>query len=336
MSITSIVDSVSHRYQVLDGWRGFSILCVLAAHLLPLGPKSWQLNSMVGPLGMSLFFVLSGFLITNFLIKKPTVTDFLVRRFFRILPLVWLYLLIVLPILDVETDAYLPHFLFYVNTPPIEFLVKHGTGHLWSLCIEVQFYIGVAVLYALMKERGLLLLPVICIAITCYRIANGVHISIVTPFRIDEILTGCILALAYSNKLGKSIPELLRYLNPYWLLALLLVACHPDGGFMNYLRPYLAALLIGVTLYQKDLKINHYLSIKALIYIAGISYALYVIHPILLQTWLASGDDKIITYLKRPLLFIVLFLAAHVSTFYYEKYWISLGKTISGKLNSKK
>jgi len=105
---------------------------------------------------------------------------------------------------------------------------------------------------------------------------------------------------------------------------------------MNYLRPYLAALLVGVTLYQKDLKINRYLSMKVFIYIAGISYALYVIHPILLQTWLGSGEDKIIEYLKRPLLFIVLFLAAHASTFYYEKHWISLGKAISKKLNSKK
>lgn len=218
MSIKSIVDSVSHRYQVLDGWRGVSILFVLAAHLLPLGPKAWQLNSTAGPLGMSLFFVLSGFLITSFLIKEPKVLDFLVRRFFRILPLVWLYLLIVLPILDVKAEAYLPHFLFYVNTPPIEFLVRHGTGHLWSLCIEVQFYIGIALLYALMKGRGLLLLPVLCVAITCYRIANGAYISIATPLRVDEILVGCILALAYSNKLGESIPKLLRYLNPYWLI----------------------------------------------------------------------------------------------------------------------
>ena len=38
---------------VLDGWRGISILLVLAAHLLPLGPKAWRLNETAGPMGMA-------------------------------------------------------------------------------------------------------------------------------------------------------------------------------------------------------------------------------------------------------------------------------------------
>ena len=69
---------------VLDGWRGISILFVLAAHLLPLGPKTWKLNSMAGPMGMALFFTLSGFLITRFLLDNVRVTDFLIRRLCRI------------------------------------------------------------------------------------------------------------------------------------------------------------------------------------------------------------------------------------------------------------
>ena len=56
---------------VLDGWRGISILLVLASHLLPLGPKGWQLNATAGPMGMALFFTLSGFLITRFLLDAP-------------------------------------------------------------------------------------------------------------------------------------------------------------------------------------------------------------------------------------------------------------------------
>ena len=53
------------RFPVLDGWRGISILCVLSAHMLPLGPKSWQLNATTATIGMSIFFTLSGFLITT-------------------------------------------------------------------------------------------------------------------------------------------------------------------------------------------------------------------------------------------------------------------------------
>jgi len=326
----SIIAAVSHRYAALDGWRGVSILCVLAAHLLPLGPHSWQLNSTVGPLGMAIFFTLSGFLIVSFLLKSPSVSDFLIRRFFRIVPLAWLYLVIVMPFLGINSEAYLPTFLFYANTPPY-FLDLHGTSHFWSLCVEVQFYLGVVVLYGLMKGKGLLLIPVLCLAFTLYRVYNGVTIAIFTPFRIDEILAGSVLALIYNGKLGKVIPDFLRRVNPYLLFILLLIACHPESGAANYVRPYLAALLVGTTLYQNEIKLVRWLRVRPLIYIAGISYALYIIHPILLQTWLGSGD-KFIEYLKRPILFMVLFGLAHLSTFYYEKYWISLGKKISTRL----
>ena len=80
----------------LDGVRGVSILLVLATHLLPLGPKALQLNAMTGLMGMSLFFCLSGFLITRFLWDNPDVQVFLVRRLARILPLLALYAVLVL------------------------------------------------------------------------------------------------------------------------------------------------------------------------------------------------------------------------------------------------
>lgn len=64
------------RLSVLDGWRGISILLVLACHLLPLGPKPWQMNSAAGVMGMAIFFTLSGFLITSFLLNNSSVVDF--------------------------------------------------------------------------------------------------------------------------------------------------------------------------------------------------------------------------------------------------------------------
>src|ERR1700756_2090390 len=54
-----------HGVPALDGLRAISICLVLAAHLLPLGPKALHLNSTAGPMGMSLFFVLSGYLIIS-------------------------------------------------------------------------------------------------------------------------------------------------------------------------------------------------------------------------------------------------------------------------------
>lgn len=317
---------VHARFNVLDGWRGISILLVLACHLLPLGPKSLQVNFAVGVLGMSIFFTLSGFLVTHFLLARPQVIDFLIRRFFRILPLGWLYILVALSLHPVTRDAWLAHVFFYANYPPKPLI--HVTDHLWSLCVEIHFYIGLAILVALFKKRGLLLVPVICIGITELRVLNEQYASVITHYRVDEILAGSILALISNGEISTNIQKVIGKIDYRYVLALLLIASHPDAGFMNYFRPYLAALLVGTTLFNQETTFAKFLENKWLFYIASISFALYIIHPILASTWLGSGD-LIEKYSKRPLLFIVLFVCAHISTFYYEHKAIALGKSIT-------
>src|SRR5579863_1083369 len=93
---SKFLDHAPHRLPVLDGWRGISILCVLAGHLLPLGFKRLQLNATIATTGMTLFFVLSGFLIVSMLVRNDNVASFLIRRVCRILPLAWGYLIGVL------------------------------------------------------------------------------------------------------------------------------------------------------------------------------------------------------------------------------------------------
>lgn len=317
-----------HYFAVLDGWRGISILLVLATHLLPLGPKFLRLNETSGPMGMSLFFVLSGFLITNFLLHKSSVRDFMIRRLFRIVPLAWLYLIIVLPLFAVDPHTYLANFLFVANWPPMALSVVNS--HFWSLCVEVQFYVGIAVIFYLLGEKGLYLIPVICLAVTGYRVYDHVLIAINTYYRVDEILVGGILALAYNHKLGGLLPRLFAWVNPYVMMVLLLISCHPDSGFMNYFRPYFAVTLVASTLYSKQTLLADLLTTRILAYLAATSYALYVIHPALAHSWLGSGDT-LTKYAKRPLLFALLFILAHLSTFYYEKHWIALGKKLTTK-----
>jgi peptidoglycan/LPS O-acetylase OafA/YrhL len=333
MASVVIVQTDADRYQVLDGWRGLSILIVLAAHLLPLGPKSWQLNEAAGPLGMSLFFTLSGFLITNFLLKKQNVLDFLIRRLFRIVPLAWLYIVIVLLLTQSNINQYLAHLFFYANWPPMQ--LTEVTSHLWSLCVEMQFYIGIAFLVLLLKGRGLLLIPVLCLIVTLYRAHDGVHVAINTWYRVDEILAGGVLALSFNDKLGEYPKKFLGWINQWVLIVLLLLSCHPESGFMNYFRPYLAAMLIGSTLARHSSNhISRLMNSKILFYLASISYALYVIHGGLRYTWLGEGET-LEKYIKRPILLAILFVLAHLSTFYYEKKFISFGKALSLRVQKK-
>ena len=320
--------SESH-FAVLDGWRGVSILLVLATHLLPLGPKAWYVNHASGVLGMVLFFVLSGFLITTVLLKNVTVTEFLLRRVFRIVPLAWLYLIIALGIAGASADSWMAHFLFYANLPPKHLIAL--TDHIWSICVEMQFYAGIALLVAMLGLRGLALVPVLCALFTGLKILNGVPLSTVTYFRIDEILAGSAAALVYHGRMGGWLRARVATM-PHWpLLLLLAISCTKQVEWANYFRPYLAALVIGATLLNPRTALSSALTIRPLAYVAGISYALYILHPMLAASWLGSGD-LLEKYAKRPLLFVLLFVLAHLSTHYYERRWIAFGKKLGESL----
>ncbi len=317
---------MNSRFSSLDGWRGIAILFVLAGHLLPLGPKVWEMNAAIATTGMVIFFNLSGFLITNILLRDQNVMPFLIRRLMRIVPLAWLVLCVTLFGIAAKWELYLPHLFFYANWEPMA--VSGPTSHFWSLCVEMQFYFAIAALVLIFKKKAFYILPLLCVAITLYRWHNNVGIAINTYYRVDEILAGCILSLLYNGS-KEFVRRFFCSLNPIIMFLLLLVSAHPLGGFFMYLRPYISMIMIGSTLFNEQVSwLGRLLKSRFLFYIASISYALYVIHGGLRYTWLAEGDTMV-RYLKRPLFFVTTFLLAHISTFYYEKKWIDFGKKIT-------
>jgi peptidoglycan/LPS O-acetylase OafA/YrhL len=183
----------------------------------------------------------------------------------------------------------------------------------------MQFYAVAALLALLAGRRGMLAIPVLCLAITITRIVSHQTISIVTWHRADEILAGGILALLHHHGHTKHLP---RY-STVVATVLLFVCSHPLSGAMQYLRPYAAALLVGTTLVAPQPTLERFLSSKPMYYIASISYALYVIHWILAGTWLGSGEG-LTKYLKRPLLLAATFALAHLSTRYLERPFLVL------------
>lgn len=306
----------SKRIPILDGWRATSILLVLGAHLLPLGPKFLQLNDTAGAMGMALFFTLSGFLIVQFLAGGAPLGLFVMKRLARIVPLSWAAMAILLWWHSYDFTTIVRNFLFVANLPPVTLL--EGGEHLWSLCVEMQFYLTVSAICLLFGRRGLYLVPLLAFSVTAARVAAGEYISIITFHRVDEILAGGTIALIYSGWLGGRIEDWLRRL-PVWPFAIALLVCsHPDAGAIQYLRPYAAALLVGASLAGAPALVERLLVSRPMAYVAEVSYALYVIHGMLSHTWLGSGEgwNK---YIKRPLLFGATFALAHLSTRYFEQ-----------------
>ncbi len=139
----------------LDVLRGIAVLSVFCFHGLkwdlPLNawtePHVRQMGQVVsfGWLGVNLFFVLSGFLITGILLdtrtKKNYWSSFYLRRFLRIAPL-YLVVLAILKFALNCTWAYVLLCLFYLANFSLEFRIPGPTyGPLWSLAVEEQFYL---------------------------------------------------------------------------------------------------------------------------------------------------------------------------------------------------
>lgn len=134
------------RYPSLDGLRAISILLVITAHLVGAVPVFWRLDC--GNLGVRVFFLISGFLITALLINEQVKTDrislrdFYVRRFLRIVPAYWVFvatiaILLHFGLVTAKGSDFLPTLAYFSN-------YRHPAGvlgHTWSLSVEEQFYL---------------------------------------------------------------------------------------------------------------------------------------------------------------------------------------------------
>lgn len=317
----------ANRIDVLDGWRALSITLVLIGHWFPF-PRITQINDAAAASGMALFFVLSGFLITRLLLKDARPAPFMARRIFRIVPLAWLAMAILVIWNRPTWDVALANFLFYANLPPARLMP--GGAHLWSLCVEVQFYLFCAMAVWVAGRKAIFFLPVLALAVTAIRVTDAVPISIHTWYRVDEILAGAIVALLYSTRI---IGEWARFVPRYACLvalALLFLSAHPETGGLAYLRPYFAALTVGLSLLAVPAWARTLLTSGPARYVAETSYALYVVHGVLGATPLGGADaSKPVRYALRIPLVGATFLLAHLSTRYFEKPFTDLGKRLA-------
>lgn len=320
--------------QEFDGVRAISILLVLAAHLLPLGPKILALNELAALLGMSLFFGLSGFLITTFLYRSPDrIGAFFLRRSARILPLLWLYALIVAVLVHGQWDSFFAVVFFTLNySDP---LLLPGLSHLWSICVEFHFYLFIGLTVWIFGRRGLWIIPIAMLAILALRIDAGAEKSIRTLLRVDEIFAGGVVALLWQNKHHARAAAILQGIGKgFWLwIALLLASCYDATGPLMYLRPVFGLCVLAAVLQHQEGPIRRFLRWGSLAYIARISYALYIWHPLFRLGWLGERDSTAFFYgVQRPIAIALSFLFAHTTTFTIERFFINRARALEGRL----
>ena len=206
------------RIPSLDGLRALSIAVVVASHTSevydPKDPRfspSWAMLSN-GQIGVSIFFVISGFLITNLLLRELECTGgislqrFYVRRAFRILPAYYAFLVAILASAQlhwifVSRKELGSSFVFLWNYIPSS--NSWWLGHTWSLCVEEQFYLlwPIALVH-LGRERAwrlaiwiVALSPVLRICAYFMLPALRSKLTCFLSTRADALMIGCILAL---------------------------------------------------------------------------------------------------------------------------------------------
>ncbi len=308
---TAAVDIPSYyqnpdHFPALNGIRGVAILLVLVAHHFSfLGGVD-----ILGMLGVDLFFVLSGFLITHILIKTRNepgfLKTFLKRRALRILPLYYLALLLyflVTPLfekLSVNYSYYVdqwPFLVFHLNNLAQIIYPKPGPplllNHFWSLSLEEQFYLIwpfiVLIISSLKRLLTVLIVLVLLVMVARFllwhQLQSGYfywHLS--TNIRFDCLGAGCILAVLYNYRIThflKSYRILLGIVASVtfiliWVKFLFATSLpyYTIAGITFY--AFICGMMIGKSILPG--KLQAWLSSPLLSFLGKISYGLYVWH----------------------------------------------------------
>jgi len=331
---------VPSRLPSLSGVRALSILAVLISHFAATRHHAshFPVLGFIGVLGVRVFFVLSGFLITFLLLEERQRTGaislrgFYRRRILRIFPAFYAYLLAVaalktagllhLPWSDFAISAG-----FLTDFRPTEW----NLAHFWSLSSEEQFYLlwPALLLFAgrpnAMKAAltAMLATPPLSEALTKLHYPQ----LAVAALSLNAIATGCLLA-GVRERLHAN-PRYLRVLGSRWMGLLtpvpLLLACWQGRGVV---------MLYGITALCVAILIDRVITVpcgfatflnwRPMVWLGAMSYSLYVWQQVFLDRYM---DNVFTTF---PLNLVLTAICALLSFYFIECRFLSLKNPAAG------
>ncbi len=294
-------------YPQLDGLRAVAITCVLIEHELSqtLNISGWN---NFGSLGVMLFFVLSGFLITGLLDKEDIKTGtidlkaFYIRRALRIFPAFFVMIAVTSLLISVRLVTDVSWLSVIACCLYIRNIVGSGDtlGHTWSLSLEEQFYLFWPPTMKWLGQQKALQFAIVSIAfITSWRtIVLLIHKEYEPTFvarpdmRFDSMLIGCCIALFLSQyPLTTFLQEKIsRFSHPLWIAPSLILWTQlgdkiPHAGLLYItIQMFLvAALILNLIVMGKSVFIT-WLSHPWLVFIGKLSYSIYLWQQIFIYT----------------------------------------------------
>lgn len=325
----------------IDGLRAYAVLPVIIYHLTnEIAPN--------GYLGVDIFFVISGFVITKSLIGERAkfgtirIINFFLRRFKRIYPALILMIILSSLILTFFGVINLNNYHLYIKTGLFAifgisniFLIYKSDDyflnqennpftHTWSLGVEEQFYfIYPFLLFLFFKifnnnkkytKIYFIFSLVIILSLYLFFFDNSILSNFYSPIiRFWELILGCLAFFLYNENKNKISDVFI-----FFYIPILLFIYFYDLSFLSYqIKTFITVFLTFLFLLRKkneNFVFNYFLENKLIVYVGKISYSLYLWHlPVIYFANIYFQNEYFIV-----LSLIVTFLISHFSYNYVE------------------
>ncbi|NYF88513.1 acyltransferase [Tunturiibacter empetritectus] len=330
------------RIHSLDGLRAVAVLAVILHHHEILRG---------GWVGVDLFFVLSGYLITQILRRDRLLPHywkrFYIKRATRILPPVLLLIAYVAMAFKPRTLSVLAYLGFMGNFASASNWVIPNLIMLWSLAVEEHFYLMFPIAVRYMQRRhlkilllGLLLIEPMLRFLATPHVRDYEQIYFLTPFHLDGLAMGCLLAIWSETERGKAL--LTRWsgttLLVSWAWFTLMSRAWPhvfdreaNTQIFNTLGYSLlgvcCASLVAYVLTHPDGALNRALSWKPLTFIGIISYGLYLCHQPVRSAF--TGATGLSSRVAFPITLSLAILVSWISFRWFEAPLIRWGHKLA-------
>jgi peptidoglycan/LPS O-acetylase OafA/YrhL len=340
----------------LDGIRAVSVLIVVLAHSGIEAP-------VPGGLGVTIFFFLSGYLITTLMLTENertgriNILQFYARRMFRLMPPLFVSLAIAYGLTyaglltgGITTAGLAAQLFYFANYYELFFdpgnTTPDGTGILWSLAVEEHFYIFYPLFMTLLM-RGKLrlrtigtLLGIGCLMILAWRIYLVQLPDFVTirtyyasDTRIDSIIYGCILAIVMNPLRNLHYGETMS-LGQWAIVAtaagtLLVTLLYRDTTFRETVRYSLQGLSLMPLFYFavrfSDNRLFRHLNSRLAITLGTYSYSIYLIHHVVIYA-IATNAPAIAakSFVLFPIALLISIAYAAVIDRFVDRYFRQL------------
>jgi peptidoglycan/LPS O-acetylase OafA/YrhL len=332
------IQPISARLDFVDGMRGIAALAVFVSHALPAISPAFRTH--IGPYfylgnwGVVLFLMCSGFILPVSLERQGSLARFWVRRFFRLYPLYWVNLIILVAfgfgdakaVLSGSTAQSVQFFLANLTMFQGFMGIPHMIALYWTLTLELLFYLALSLLFLLKLNARFSTATLALILISI-----GAELTIPLPFAFSYsthlilILVGMVAYRHYSGGLRPSVGVAVALLTPLMLIIPQLVDPSNSHTQLAWVTAQLAAYACFGVAYLLRARPVH----PILRYFGQISYSVYLMHPIVLETvpQLASPALTLLVWL------LAVTLAASATYRWVEQPMIAWGQRLTRPIN---